>query len=110
MTTARDNISQIIDEMVRYDGFMGAWDAQEAADAIMVALPSMVAPLVWQRSGSHWDSRYGHVIQKHKERYLLICPNIALRYCDELSEAKIAANTHHCAHIMAAFETPTITP
>jgi hypothetical protein len=48
MTTARDKIAEIIDEMVRYDGFMGAWDAHDAADAILAALPDMIAPLVWQ--------------------------------------------------------------
>jgi hypothetical protein len=77
-------------------------------EEFLAALPGMIAPLVWDEYGQHWDSRYGHVIQKHKERYLLICPNIALRYCDEISEAKLAANTHHCAHIMGAFLAQTI--
>jgi hypothetical protein len=48
MTTARDKIAEIISEMVRYDGFMGAWDAHDAADEILAALPDMIAPLVWQ--------------------------------------------------------------
>jgi hypothetical protein len=48
MTTARDKIAEIIDEMVRYDGFMGAWDAHDAADEILAALPDTIAPLVWE--------------------------------------------------------------
>jgi hypothetical protein len=48
MTTARDNLGDLIDEQLRRYGFMGAWDAHDAADEILAELPYMIAPLVWQ--------------------------------------------------------------
>jgi hypothetical protein len=124
MTTARDNISQIIDEMVRYDGFMGAWDAHDAADEILAALPDMIAPLIWDKhpdqhewyNVTHMDIdgiEYGYTIAGVRSKWA-----VYLRFGNKRvgglhrvpQEAFDWANTHHRAAIMASFQTPTITP
>jgi hypothetical protein len=47
MTTAQDQIADIISESIHEDsGHIFGID--EAADAILAALPDMIAPLVWQ--------------------------------------------------------------
>jgi hypothetical protein len=111
MTTARDKIAEIIDEMVRYDGFMGAWDAHDAADAILAALPDMIAPLVWSGGPYFWRSgNYTLSFRDGIDPY-----RVEFRGGGKLFKSKpkavAFANTHHRAAIMAAFQTPpTITP
>jgi hypothetical protein len=107
----REQIADII-----YDNVGCVAHPENAADAILDALPDMIAPLVWPvfsegqlyRSASPiiygesysirggrlgWNAYYG-------ER--MISPS-----CGEHEQAQDAANTHHRAAIMAAFTEET---
>jgi hypothetical protein len=75
----------------------------KAADAILAALPDMIAPLVWMRNGSHWAGGYGYVVRKFGGVYMLTVRNAHDQEFDTLEQAQAAANTHHRAAIMAAF-------
>jgi hypothetical protein len=104
----RDTIADII----TYITYVYPWNAEATADAIVAAMPGMVAPLVWPvfskgqvyRSASPiiygesysvrggrlgWNAYYG-------ER--MISPSFG-----EHEQAQDAANTHHRAAIMAPF-------
>jgi hypothetical protein len=138
MTTAQDQIADIISESIHEDsGHIFGID--EAADAILAALPEMIAPLVWEfgTRNKHYDcveyaeTKAGtYFICDDNDDftgfyctfvYLANCTwfgtgkanstGIASRHHDvDLTLLKSAANTHHRATIMAAFQTPTITP
>jgi hypothetical protein len=81
------------------------------ADAIIAALPEMIAPLVWERNWSSWTSGAYQI-----DEYTTLCFAWGLNEddlwthgteADTLEEAQAAANTHHRAAIMAAFKGET---
>ena len=82
----------------------------EAADAIISTLPSMVKPLVWYKSHiSGWNGDW-HTIPTH---YTIRCADEngwkwtngqgAVGYCYSDDAAKAAAQAHYVAQIMQAF-------
>ena len=95
----RDQIAKIIcdhcDDVEAFDAGM--------SDAILEALPDMIAPLVWMRNGIHWAGGYGYVVRKNGSQYALLIRNEHGRQFETIEEAQAAANTHHRAAIMAAF-------
>jgi hypothetical protein len=117
MTTARDKIAEIISETLQEDsGHIFGID--EAADAILAALPDMIAPLVWDgfRSGPYkiyvydqgadlWFCTKAFNCEAGYKR--LLGAYVTRVSIDDL---KKNANAHHRATIMAAFQTPAITP
>jgi hypothetical protein len=115
MRSTRDKIEDIIEEFVSgvYDDAVGQ---REAADAILAALPDMIAPLVWVESGLFKKIVSGmYVVQYEHNSVCLGVWTMGLgNYLESdhktENEAKAAANAHHRAAIMAAFQTPTITP
>jgi hypothetical protein len=122
MTPARDKIAEIIDS----HKLTAFWDdaIYGAADDILAALPDMIAPLVWEKhpdeqewyNVTHMDidgMEYGYTIARVRSKWavylrfgnkrvgaLHVVPQHALDW----------ANAHHRATIMAAFQTPKITP
>tara|TARA_R110000868_G_scaffold76760_8_gene220459 strand:- start:1901 stop:2233 length:333 start_codon:yes stop_codon:yes gene_type:complete len=106
MNEARDKIAKILEDKIElfYDFLMGF---DEAADAILAALPDMIAPLVWQRNGSHWAGGYGFVIRKVGKSYFLHVKNGFPQDFDLLADAQAKANAHHRSQIMAAFNPTT---
>jgi hypothetical protein len=110
MTTAQDQIADIISESIHEDsGHIFGID--EAADAILAALPDMIAPLVWSGGPYFWRSgNYTLSFRDGIDPY-----RVEFRGGGKLFKSKpkavAFANTHHRAAIMAAFQTPpTITP
>ena len=109
----RDQIEDIIWGNC-HDGDNGG-SCDRAADAILAALPDMIAPLVWDFNGaSHVAScltgeyRISKTQNKDNERYMVTHISLAkgshtLGYIDGLVDSLSAANTHHRAAIMAAF-------
>lgn len=94
--TMRDKIAGIIEDIDQDDG-----GAVEMADAIIAALPDMVPELVWVDS-------YG-VLQSPAPfgRYTITGKILTLpgtmrpqMICNDLTEAKAAANAHYRAAIM----------
>jgi hypothetical protein len=80
--------------------------AASMADAILDALPDMIAPLVW---GLH---ALPDILHHYSDHYTLICmadgylvdfDDLSLGHGYTLEQAQAAANTHHRAAIMAAF-------
>jgi hypothetical protein len=116
MTTARDKIAEIIREAVFGPWFSEVSGEYDAADAILAALPDMIAPLVWVESGLFKKIVSGmYVVQYEYNSVGLGVWTMGLgNYLESdhktENEAKAAANAHHRATIMAAFQTPTITP
>jgi hypothetical protein len=75
---------------------------QAQADAIIAALPEMIAPLVWLDRGERL--RCGNYIIFHFTNGSYVeYVNLALGGGMSLEDAKAAANAHHRASIMAAF-------
>jgi hypothetical protein len=115
MTTARDKIAEIIDKMVRYHGFMGESDAQETADAILAALPDMIAPLVWLQDLKDpvlftATTKIGQIYKVWDFDNYAYCkfPSILrMKKFSNGSDAQANANAHHRAQIMAAFKEPS---
>ena len=118
MTDLRDKIAEIIhaatkqslsdydvaDEVIRNDPEIAEAD-RATADAIIAALPDMVAPLVWDE----WDggltsscTPWGKYILGH-DLCLSIPGNGSLRRYETEFAAKAAANAHHAAAVVAAF-------
>jgi hypothetical protein len=56
MSNARDQIAQIIEDEIFLERFGGIVGMDAAADAILAALPSMIAPLVWEDEEKDWFS------------------------------------------------------
>jgi hypothetical protein len=115
MTTARDKIVDIIDELVTVSGSGHTFGVYGAADAILAALPDMIAPLVWEgfKSGPYKIQVYdrgadlwfcGKAIDFDGEHERLLGDHLTMLSVDELKQH---ANAHHRAKIMAAFQTPT---
>jgi hypothetical protein len=96
-----DKIADIIAE--HWCSLTGNIDQHDMADAILEALPDMIAPLVWMRNGSHWVGGHGYVVRKLGSQYTLTIRNQFEREFNELDEALTHAATHHRAAIMAAF-------
>jgi hypothetical protein len=93
---------------------VGHWTKYIRTDA----LPDMIAPLVWDgfRSGPYKIQVYdrgadlwfcGKAIDFDGEHERLLGDHLTMLSVDELKQH---ANAHHRALIMAAFQTPTITP
>jgi hypothetical protein len=83
-------------------------------DAIIAALPDMIAPLVWDGPNCGiWEAhkRFKNDCAAYKiiwdlgrkETYTVYFGNARLGVFDTLAAAKAAANAHHVAQIMAAF-------
>jgi hypothetical protein len=122
MTTARDKIAEIIDETLQEDsGHIFGFD--EAADAILAALPDMIAPLFWVQSN---DMPWRKAAQGYNIKYVIVDWNIRDNYGDGTDKSGFwflgpdgyvdclfeqyavdLANTHHRAAIMDAFNAPT---
>jgi hypothetical protein len=101
--TMRDKIADIIDETLAYDYDGSVSGITDAADAILGALPDMIAPLVWMRNGSHWAGGYGYVVRKLGSQYTLTIRNEHGRQFETIEEAQEHADTHHRAAGMAIF-------
>jgi hypothetical protein len=105
-----DKIADIIAE--HWCSLTGNIDQHDMADAILEALPDMIAPLVWDGfiSGPYKIEVYeggiaklwfhGKAIEYDEEHELLGGGYLTLVSIDDLIAA---ANTHHRAAIMAAF-------
>jgi hypothetical protein len=99
----RDKIAKIIWDHGLHDAH------QAAAQSIIAALPSMIAPLVWDRTANnHWES--GHYSINEKRGVFRVSfwagGSIGLvKVCNrnEFDSSVLRANTHHRATIMTAF-------
>ena len=98
----RNNISEVITDVLGGCSY----NNDAAADAILEALPDMIAPLVW---GLH---ALPDILHHYSDHYTLICmadgylvdfDDLSLGHGYTLEQAQAAANTHHRAAIMAAF-------
>jgi hypothetical protein len=117
MTTAQDQIADIISESIHEDsGHIFGID--EAADAILAALPDMIAPLDFHESmqqASFANSAVGTYAYSPSRKIpgyveMRIMGQRVLGNYPTEAEAIEKANADHRALIMAAFQTPTITP
>jgi hypothetical protein len=101
MTNMRDQIADILENMPEN---MNGWE--DAADAILEALPDMIAPLdMPERRNNYWGHKFGYqVAHTHGDLFRVrlhgrvICKDIR-----GFGRAVDWANTHHRAAIMAAF-------
>jgi hypothetical protein len=111
MKSTRDKIEDIIEEFVSgvYDDAVGQ---REAADAILAALPDMIAPLVWEEFGRFMTRSSSYRISKapFESHWNLFFGSEFLGHNKDKNALVVIANAHHRAAIMAAFQTPTITP
>jgi hypothetical protein len=103
MTNLRDKISDAIPPF--YDDRLSPDDI---ADAILAALPDMIAPLVWEEDGRHnylqcKGARYQVAWNGDGTWRVRLDSHVIFRSRPSLIEAKDAANAHHRAAIMAAF-------
>jgi hypothetical protein len=103
-----DKIADIIAQ--HWCSLTGNIDQHDMADAILEALPDMIAPLVW---GLH---ALPDILHHYSDHYTLICmadgylvdfDDLSLGHGCTLEQAKSLANTHHRAAIMAAFKGET---
>jgi len=100
----RDKIAAIM-----RGGIKGHASFDEVADAIVAALPDMIAPLVWRdnfaRTGL--ETMY-HLGPRHNGTLLArIEGGTTTRlFYEDRESAIIAANAHYRANIMAAFNQP----
>jgi hypothetical protein len=99
----RDKIESVIwvqGEMLQPD---------ELADTILAALPDMIAPLVWVLVGDlkyrsdHYSVWLHHLSSQPKPVWMLSAPLITATRYSSKEDAQAAANAHHRATIMAAF-------
>jgi hypothetical protein len=103
----RDQIAEIIEHNAGVNGYGFVINGPQIADAILEALPDMIAPLAWEEGIA--------VCPVTKNRYSAgwydagdDCTELLIDgtyHCGDMSmtELKAAANTHHRAAIMAAF-------
>lgn len=108
----RDRIADIIEKFVIDEGG-GYFGRYEAADAIIAALPDMIAPLVWSLVGD-WDFKAGQYsvwyateTPETGEVWMLEFAGVTLSHHSSEKTAKAAANAHNRAAIIAAFKEPT---
>jgi hypothetical protein len=116
MTTAQDQIADIISESIHEDsGHIFGID--EAADAILAALPDMIAPLVWQpietapKDGSLILAWY----VTETNRHAVFCTNLRLAQwivdADTWRVDGVGGNVKpELSHWMPMPAPPTITP
>jgi hypothetical protein len=79
------------------------------ADAMLEALPDMIAPLVWEKHSNNttvqqkhfYSGRYSLIFMEGG--YLVDFSDLSLGHGYSLGEAKSLAESHHRAAIMAAF-------
>jgi len=97
MTDLRDKIAAVI------------WENDRArvacvADAIIAALPDMVAPLVWRDTHGVWRAETPWGDYKVYGRILTLpLPMKPQRVYSGEAESKAAAQAHHAAAVVAAF-------
>jgi hypothetical protein len=99
----RDQIADII-----YANVACVAHPENAADAILAALPDMIAPLVWDEDGRHnylqcKGARYQVAWNGDGTWRVRLDSHVIFRSRPSLPEAQSAANIHHRASIMAAF-------
>jgi hypothetical protein len=97
----RDQISQVA-RSLRYSSN----NADQLADAILEALPEMIARLVWseRHHGFIFSGAYRIAIKGPIHSLCFSITSIGeVTDHDTLEQAQDAANTHHRAAIMAAF-------
>lgn len=105
----RDEIAQII-----WEHETGGVDHKGAADAIIADLPDMIAPLVWDcRSPESCIAQnpFGQYLVEncHEDGFGMWTPRDCIEdeppfgYHNSAVDAKAAADAHHRAAIMAAF-------
>ena len=95
----RDKIAEVIESE-------GHAPTEYIADAILGALPDMIAPLVWDDSGTitrRVVGRKPYNIFPINGSFALELGMLSIGRFARQSEAQAAANTHHRAAIMAAF-------
>jgi hypothetical protein len=76
-----------------------------SADAILAALPDMIAPLVWEFGGYAYSASCVYCAVENTVKTVSLSINgrlVGERFLD-YGGARSAANTHHRAAIMAAF-------
>jgi hypothetical protein len=111
----RDKVASTISKNITLEDGVFVGGFFDAADAIIAALPDMIAPLVWEadvesysysttQTGQYQvrEAGSGWYVQLDCMRSSLVSQNLASR-----EQAKAAANTHHRAAIMAAFKAGT---
>jgi hypothetical protein len=111
----RNKIAEIVSEADCSDdrGYGPAVINPDAiADAILAALPDMIAPLVWEGPFPFDGHRHGkwrsgeYTAMRDDNYYAASLSGYFINNCklyDSPAEAKAAADTHHRAAIMAAF-------
>jgi hypothetical protein len=103
--TMRDIIEAVIEDCITETNDCGRLQSADCADAILAALPDMIAPLVWAYDAG-WHNA-GHYVIKGSSFEQDVMWSYRGSYCrtvfKNIAEAKDAANTHHRAAIMAAF-------
>ena len=102
MTDLRDKIAAIIDQNLPQDYDGGV----EAADAIIAALPDMVAPLVWEfdNGGDTYSGLYEIYNGAKNEWHCVHSASSPSRIASGVSRdrAIAAANAHNAAAVVAA--------
>jgi hypothetical protein len=117
MTTERDKIAQIINDTIFESYGYNISDPYEAADAILAALPDMIAPLVWQpietapKDGSLILAWY----VTETNRHAVFCTNLRLAQwivdADTWRVDGVGGNVKpELSHWMPMPAPPTITP
>ena len=84
-------------------GWRGGYSEAVIQRVVLYGEPDMIAPLAWQRNGHHWAGGHGYVVRKMGAQYVLTIRNQFDQQLETLEEAQAAANAHHRATIMAAF-------
>jgi hypothetical protein len=107
----RDKIEETITFHFEERVFYGACWVEDAADAIIKALPDMIPDLVWVED---YDGRgfvalsafgqYGVFDEGNPRWYSPILGSPTYRYTDTLEQAQDAANAHNRAAGMAIFK------
>jgi hypothetical protein len=110
MTTARDKIAEILSEAMHTDS-ESFFCIDEAADAILAALPDMIAPLDFQDMGrGYWGGKpHGYQVAwcSFTDYRVRLNGRVICRKINGRQKAIDWANAHHRALIMAAFTPPT---
>jgi hypothetical protein len=107
MTNMRDQIIDIINGYVGSDFDGEIWYADDAANAILAALPDMIAPLVWVNGFATCPvtkDRYSADWYDAGDSCTALLINGTFDCGDmPMEDLKAVANAHHRAAIMAAF-------
>jgi len=109
--TLRDKIARTIKDEIGADIGAEVYGFEDAADAIIAALPDMVARLVWHKSNMpSWDGDYhsfptGYTIRCADENgYKWTALGVGSHgYCRTPTSAMLYAQAHHAAAVVAAF-------